>query len=411
MNLRKYVFIFFVLFIFPMSAFAEGNLHIGRIQIHPGLRYEATHNSNIFKENKGERSDIVHTFRPSINALYQGEGDNFFNVSYNLGVFHYSEYTDNDFIEHAAMLSGLYRTPTGFYGRLDNSFAHTADPIGSSNSYRQNDPKVRRWYNTGLLGFGYERNRLRLEATYGNHYERYLESVDYWQNRNDHQFGLSAYYRIMPRTSFLTQYRLADINYTNQNNGDNSKGITSDTSQDALFHQFFIGLNFDPTGKVNGDLKLGMGHKDYANDEDWNGEEYDNVTTWLAETNLDWAMSAKTRFNVKFLRSLSDSTEPYATRFTTTTFGLGIRHTLFDQVTGYAQTSYAIEDFDNTSSTLDARLDETIAAAAGIEYAFKNWIEDWLTIGLGYSFENCMSNFEDEEYTEHRTTLSVLAAF
>jgi hypothetical protein len=41
-------------------------------------------------------------------------------------------------------------------------------------------------------------------------------------------------------------------------------------------------------------------------------------------------------------------------------------------------------------------LDETISAAAGIEYAFKNCIEDWLTIGLGYSFENCMSNFEDE---------------
>jgi len=81
---------------------------------------------------------------------------------------------------------------------------------------------------------GYERNRLRVEANYGNHYERYLENEDSWQNRNDHQYGLLGYYRILPRTSLLAQYRLTDINYTNQNNGDNTRGIDGDTSQDAL---------------------------------------------------------------------------------------------------------------------------------------------------------------------------------
>jgi len=162
---------------------------------------------------------------------------------------------------------------------------------------------------------------------------------------------------------------------------------------------------------VNGELKLGIGHKDYVNDKDWNDEEYEDVTTWLAETDLDWAMSAKTKFSVKFSRSLKDSTESYATRFTTTAFGLGVRHTFFEQFTAYASSGYSLDEYDNTSSTLDSRHDKTFTAATGIEYQFKNWIKDWLTIGLGYNFENRVSNFDDEEFKDHRTTLNFLAAF
>lgn len=411
MQSKARFYLFIAIFLLPLNALAEGNIHFGRLQINPGLAYDLTYDSNIFKESEGERADFIHTLRPGFSAKYQGEEDNYLSASYDLGVIRYAEYTDNDYIEHKAMLAGLYRTPMGFYGRFDDTFAHTADPLDSSNSYREDDPKVRRWYNRGLLGLGYERNRLRIEANYANYYERYLEDEDRWQNRNDHRYGLLGYYRILPRTSLLAEYRLTDINYTNQNNGDNSQGIDSDTSQDALFHQVFVGLNFDPTGKVNGELKLGIGYKDYANDEDWNGEDYDNVTTWLAETDVDWAMSAKTKFNVKFSRSLNDSTESYATRFTTTEVRLGVRHTLFEQLTAYAETGYSMDDYDNTTSTLDSRHDETFIAAAGLEYQFKNWIKDWLTIGLGYSFENCESNFDDEEYTDHRTTLSFLAAF
>ena len=404
-------FFFLITILLPLNALAEGNIHIGRIQIHPAFTYELTHESNIFKEREGERSDFIHVLRPGVRVLYRGEGDNFLEAGYGLGAIKYADYTDNNYIEHNAMLAGMYHTPMGFYGRLDDKFSHTADPLGSSNSYRDNDPKVRRWFNEGVLGLGYERNRLRIELNYANHYERYLEDEDGWQNRNDHQYRLQGYYRILPRTSLLAQYRLTDINYTNQNNGDNSRGIDSDTSQDALFHQFFVGLNFDPTGKVNGELKLGLGYKNYVNEEDWNGEEYEDVTTWLAETNLDWAMSAKTKFNVTFSRSLEDSTESYATRFTTTALGLGIRHTFFEQFTAYARTGYSLDDYDNTSSTLDSRHDETFTAGAGIEYQLKNWIKDWLTIGLGYSFEDCVSNFDEEEYTDHRTTLSFIAAF
>ncbi|MGE4442153.1 MAG: outer membrane beta-barrel protein [Desulfomicrobium sp.] len=395
----------------PLTAFGEGNIHFGRIQINPGLSYELAHESNIFKDKNGERADFIHTLRPGVLATYEGEDDNYLRAGYNLGAIRYTDYTDNDYIEHNAIFEGLYRTPQGFYSRLDINYSNTANPIGSSNSYRENEPKVRRWFNVGTLGIGYERNRIRTEVNYTNHYERYNESEDHWQNRNDHQYSILGYYRILPRTSLLAEYRINDINYTNQDNGDNTQGIDSDTSQDATFHQFFIGLNFDPTGKVKGELKLGVGRKDYENDTDWNGKEYEDVTTWLAETNLDWAVTAKTMINAKFARALKDSTESYATRFSTTSVELGVRHTFFEQFTAYATSSYTEDDYDNTSSTLSSRLDRTIGAGTGLEYRFKNWIEDWLTIGIGYSFENCESNFHDEEYLDHRTTLSFLAAF
>lgn len=386
----------------PLIAFAEGNIHVGRIQINPVLSYDLTHDSNIFKEKSDERSDFIHKLRPGVIARYEGEGDNFLMAGYNLGVIRYTDYNDNDYIEHNAALEGIYYTPKGIYVRLDNMYSHTANPIGNINSYRENNPKVRRWYNIGSLGLGYEYNRLRTEFSYTNHYERYLEREDHWQNRNDHKYSILGYYRILPRTSLLAEYRLVDINYTNQD---------SATSQDAIFHQFFVGLNFDPTGKLNGELKLGIGHKDYDNDAGWNGDDYKDVTTWLAETNLDWAVTAKTKINAKFARALKDSTESYATRFSTTSVELGIRHTFFDQFTAYAATSYAQSDYDNTSTTLSSRQDKTFGAETGLEYRFKNWIEDWLTIGLGYSYKNRDSNFDDEDYRDHRTTLSLILAF
>lgn len=411
MRFKIPLLIFISAVLLPLNVFGEGNIHLGRVQINPGLSYELTHDSNIFKEKDGERSDLIHTLRPGVLATYQGEGDNFLMAGYDLGVIRYADYTDNDYLDHNALLGGLYRTPQGFYGRFDDTFSHTANPIGSSNGYRDNDPEVRRWFNIGTFGMGYEHNRLRVETSYTNHYERYLENEDHWQNRNDHQYSMLGYYRILSRTSLLAQYRLLDINYTNQDNGDNTQGIDSGTSQDAIFHQFFIGLNFDPTGKVNGELKLGVGHKDYDNDTDWNGEDYTDVMTWLAETDLDWAVTAKTKINAKFARTLKDSTETYATRFTTTSAELGVRHTFFEQFTAYATSGYSLDDYDNTSSTLNSRHDRTLGVGAGLEYTFKNWIEDWLTIGIAHSFESCESNFDDEEYQDHRTTLSFLAAF
>ncbi len=393
----------------PASALAEGNIHIGKLQVHPSIAYQATHDSNIFKESSSEKSDFIHVIKPGIHLLYEGVGDNSLELGYDIGLIRYTDYTDNNFHEHAASLTGKYQTPMGFYTRIDDAFAHTADPHGNSNSYRQNDPKVRRWYNTAALALGYEFNRLRVEAGYANRLERYLEEEDWWQNRDDNRLSLTGYYRFLPRTSALLEYRLTDTSYGDQNNGDNDLGIDSDTSQDSLQHQVFAGLRFDPSGKLKGDVKFGVGRKNYDNEADWNGQDYEDVTSWLAESSLDWAVTAKTSLGLDFSRSLNDSTESYATRFTTTALRLDLKHEILTPLAALADASVSLDEYDDISPTLAPRDDVTLGLGAGLEYSAR----EWLTMGLGYRFEDRSSSedFSDEEYQDHRTTLTLLGVF
>lgn len=398
-----------VLLLMPLPAMAVGNLKIGRLQVHPELTYQLTYDSNIYKDPEDEQDDFIHIIRPGVRFLYEGNEDNKLEFGYNIGFIRFTDNSRNSFHEHNAFLDGMYKTPWGLYLRLNDTFAHTADPYGNSNSYREGETKVRRWYNNAGLSLGYELNRLSFEASYANHYERYLEDIDWWQNRNDHQFSLTAYYRFMPRTSALLQYRFVDINYTNQNNGDNSRGIDSDTSQDARQHQIFTGLRFDPTGKLKGEIKLGLGRKNYVNDRDWNGDEYEDVSSWLAEGSLVWDATAKTSLSTRFARSLNDSTESYATQFTTTTLSLGLRHQFFDQLAATSGVGLTLDDYNDVSPTLDARHDLTLMLDCGLEYT----IQDWLMVGLGYAYADRSSSddFQDEEYQDHRTTLSLYSVF
>lgn len=410
MRLIHSIFLSFLLFFLPTIVMAEGNIRLGRIEIHPSLSYDGTYDSNIYKESSNERTDWIHTITPGISLMYQGVGDNFVEIGYNLGIVRYTEYTDNNYLDHNAFLNAQYQTPMGWYVKFDDNYVNTADPYGNLNSYRQGDAKVKRWYNEAEAAVGYEHNKVRLEAGVGNHYERYAEDEDKWQNRNDMRYSMTGYYRIMPRTSLLLQYRVLDINYSNQNNGDNTQGIDSDTSQDALFHQLFVGLNFDPSGKVQGDLKVGIGRKNYSNDADWNGMDYEDITTWLVETGLTWDMSAKTQWTLDLGRSLHDSTESYATRFTTTEMELGVKHQLMTQIALLGNIAYRIDQYDDASNdSREARHDNTFAAGTGISYQPK----EWLTTGIGYEFENrsCNSDFSDEEYQDHRVTLKLAIAF
>lgn len=398
-----------LLVLFPLPALAVGNLHIGKLQIHPELKYSVTYDSNIFQEPEDTREDFIHTIRPGVRILYQGIGDNMLAVGYDMGFIQYTENTDNSYNEHTAFLKGLYKAPMGIFIRIDDNFAHTADPYGNSNSYREGDPKVKRWYNNLGLALGYELNRLSFEASYANHYEHYFEHEDWWQNRHDHQFGFTTYYRFLPRTSALLQYRLTDFNYINQDNGDNTRGIESDTSQDARLHQIFTGLRFDPSGKLKGELKVGIGRKDYVNDQDWNGLDYEDVTTWMAETSLTWDATAKTSLETLFSRSLNDSTQSYATRFSRTAYRLGVRHHFLEQLIGTTQVGVVLDDYNNISTTLGTRHDRTLRAGAGLEYT----VQEWLVLTFSYAFTDRVSteDFDDEEYRDHSTTVGLQAIF
>ena len=107
------------------------------------------------------------------------------------------------------------------------------------------------------------------------------------------------------KTSLLANYRQGVTVYDKQNDGVN--GWSDTTSQDNTFSSYFIGFRFEPGGKLSGEIKLGLGNKNYDNEVDKNGNNYKDIDSWVAETNVNFQARAKTIFTLNLQRSLKGS--------------------------------------------------------------------------------------------------------
>ena len=219
---------------------------------------------------------------------------------------------------------------------------------------------------------------------------------------------MALFYRFLPKTSALVEYRYQSRTYTEQQDADdNSKGIEDDTAQDFDYHKTFIGLHWDASAKIIGDLKLGLGYKDYENDKNWDGNAYDDNTTWLAETRLFYKLTRKTMLSGKILREVRDSaSDDGSTEYENTTVGVGVKQKVLRQLTLSGSLDYTAKEYDENADG-DERSDDVYSAELGAEYTFN----DWLTAGLNYTFKDKQSNFEDKEYTENIVGLSLSASY
>lgn len=217
------------------------------------------------------------------------------------------------------------------------------------------------------------------------------------------------YYRVMPKTSAFVEYRFETTEYTEQQDlDDNNRGADSDTAQDFDYHKTFVGLEWDATAKVNGQLKFGYGYKDYDNsssfrtDEDGNRIKYDDASTWIAETNLTYNWRPKTAFDARVLRETYDSPSSINTQYDRTQVGFGVTQGLGQRMTLIADAAYTLRDYDETS-----REDDQYELGLDLRYA----LQDWLSAGVRYEYDDRESDDKDFEYTNNVFGLYVQAEY
>jgi hypothetical protein len=399
---------FGVVLFFPVHA--QGNIHIGKMKVTPKLAYKGEYDDNIYLEKDNEKSDCIHTVTPGIGFLFEGKRGNYLRAGYEVDYVRYRDYDDNDY-ESRKLTGGFgIKSRPGLYLKVNGRHTDTADPYGSAELYREGQ-KTKRRVNTLEGHVGYEfADRFMLEVQYKNFVEKYHLFADRWQNKRDDIYGSTFYYKFLPKTSFLAEYRRTKREYTEQANAaDNDKGITSSTSEDYVLDDYFLGLRWDPTAKLNGELKFGYSEKTYDNERGWrNNYRYAAKNTWIAETNLQFNASEKTKARTKIVRSIKESTDVTSHYYTDTTFGLGLnqavgRRTYVDLGIDFNMARY------NAYGTARPREDNGIIATAGLEYR----IRPWLYTGAEYSYRRreCSRSFEYWEYTNHKVAVKLGAAF
>lgn len=401
------VWLAFSLFIPPV--FSQGNIHFGKVRIEPGIAYKLEYNDNIYSANTAEEEDFIHTITPTIGLVYEGSRpENSIRAGYSVDLVAYTDFGDNNYETHKPYLSATYKSPMGFYAKVNEAFIQTADPYGDRNTYAVGEPQTERYTNTFDTLLGYEFSRFGVEGSYKNYFIKYDQDDDKFQDKLDHAFGLTFLFKATPKTSILAQYRRTNSEYTEQNDGIDT--WNSSNSQDYALNDYFIGARFRPGGKLSGEIKLGYGDKNFENDQDKDGNDYEDDEAWIAETNVGFQITAKTGLSIRLMRLHEGSPDSDAASFISTTLGLDLSQILVNRLSLNAGVEYNDLDYQNEVTGRPEKSFDIYAVKAGIQYDIK----DWLFTGLNVTYKSKQASdnqYETDEYDITTLSLSIMALF
>jgi len=395
------------LFVWAPSAFAMGNIHLGRIEINPELSYKGEYKDNIYFEDSHEDSDVIHTITPGIGLKLSGTPGNFLSAGYRVGIVMYSDDDDNDYEDHRLFVSTGLKTPKGLYLRVEDGFQDTEDPFDSKEEFRLGE-QTERWNNMVNIIAGYEfAGRYCIEATYHNFIERYDLRKDEFQDTIEHKYGLAVFYNLTPKTALFGQYLRNDTEYDAQNDGidvnyDGFDEWNSGNSQDYVIDNFFIGARFKPGGKLSGEFKLGYATIDYDNDMDKNGNKYDDDSFFAMEANVGYKPVEKTSLSLTLKRykqastSADLSTDVSAT-YLRTIIGLALIQNFTDRISANLGFEWSNKDYEDERPGSPKKELDLYTARCGIDY----FIKDWLSAGLSYKYQDNQANRSQYDYDEY----------
>ncbi|MFC1816100.1 outer membrane beta-barrel protein [Thermodesulfobacteriota bacterium] len=384
-------------------AFSQGNLHIGRLKVTTGLTYKLAYNDNIFAERTNEEEDFIHTVTPAVQFDYAGTPGNFFSAGYKADLVAYSDFSDNNYQSHRPFVSLGIKTPVGFYFRAKDFFKQTADPYGTVNQYGIGS-KTNRYDNTADFAVGYDFfERFGVEAIYRYYIIRYDLREDEWQDRSDHRYGATFFYKLSPKTSVFFQYRRTQAEYDEQNDG--VLGWRSATSQDYTLNDYFLGARSEPGGKLNGQIKIGYGDKNFDNTIDKDDKRYQDLSSWIAETLLNWQARQRTRWTFKLSRSHQGSPDADAASYIDTIIGLGLNQGMANRLTLKLGFEYNKNDYQNEVAGRPDKYFDIYTHTAGLDWA----INEWLTAGLSYKRLNKTAS--NAQYKTSEYDSNILAVF
>lgn len=402
--------VLFLIFWFSVpAAFGQGNISLGRLEIHPGAKYEIVSDSNIYVRYTDEQDDIIHRITPSLALKYAGTTPgNYFSIGYLVDFVVYSDFDLNNYENHNPSAEFGLESPAGLFLKVKESYASTEDPYGAENTYgigRQ----TARWNNTVDATIGYEYGAYRIDAGYKNYVDGYDLVTDKWQERQDHEYSLSLFYHPTVKTGVFFTYDRTQAEYVKQNDG-TALGWSSTTSQDNTENSYYLGVRFEPGGKLSGDVKLGWGERVWENAVDRDGHGYRDHGTWIADTSVRYDATAKTSISLYLTRGHYGSPDVVSASIVDTSAVVGLRQKIgirfsLDLQVRYTSLDYKHETPGNPEKVLDA-VDYTL----GLDYEAKTWLK----AGLKYQYKTKAANEVDylvDEYEVSIISTQIAATF
>jgi opacity protein-like surface antigen len=383
---------------------AKGNIKLGDIlRVHLGLKVQETWDDNIFNTAEEEKEDLISTLTP---GLLFSMGDRYkFEIGYAIDMHAYSDYTDEDYTNQAAMAGMDLNFAGGL--KLDVSDRYTDTKDVRPEVGQERSSHISNTFKAGAK-YPFPGKKLTVGLNYSQFYLKYDQEENKETNRSDDTPGVFVHYKFLPKMSLALEYTYTNTDYFDSED--------ESTDADSVSQRWNVGLFWDATAKLSGKLSTGWSIKEYDNSEDSDGNEYSDEDIWAVSVALGYKVTEKTSLSLRILRSLEETTYSGdnvagevsgASHYTNTGGKLGILQKLDPKVTLSAGVGYNEHEYNNLESGFDTRRDDIIDFNIGLDYDIRNW----LSAGIGYSFSETDSNDEDRDERHSKAFVSIAAAF
>ncbi|MHC4105682.1 MAG: outer membrane beta-barrel protein [Planctomycetota bacterium] len=375
---------------------SKGNIRSGNLRLHLGLEARETFDDNIFNTAVDQKDDLITTITPG--ALVSMGTRHKFEFGYALGVHTYGDYSDEDFVsQHGRVLVDM-NLPSGVRFDFVDTYLKTEDPrpeeLQLRASHKSNDIDA-------SVGYEFPAKKLTIEALYSMRYLKFDQPENRPINKIRNIFGVAIYYKFLPKTSALFEYKLGKHDYFDS--------IDENTDKDAEIHSVMAGVKWDATAKLSGTIKTGWKSKKYENQRDALGNPYVDKSLWSVESLLTYALTERTKINIALNRSLEDTeyggnfTYSRATNYLNTGAMAGVEHKLNPKLALNLNMGVQRHKYNKIQPTLLEREDEIADFGIGLTYKMR----DWLGAAVKYTYYNNSSDDPTRDERHNKFFISV----
>lgn len=388
----------------------EGDIHLGRFEIHPSVGVSYKYDDNIFLEAdqsfadgsfESPTSDSIYTLIGSLGVSKELKaGDSWgFDFLYEAQDENFIKTDSEDFLQHdldvALTLAGKGgRTRITLFG----NFLDTVDPPSSDFASNFNPRSQRtltelgerfRWALT-------PRTLLSLDGAIG--FQRFDAAALQGEDENDLNASASVLWAWTPLTSFGINLIYENTHYT----------APQTTNSDSNLYGFLLIAKFEHSALVTGDMGIGYQERFVSGGSSRAGFTY--------KSNLKYKYSDRTQFILEGERGIQDSTFAATSVNLKTNISIAWEQQwpLFPKIgtrvfLGFENLDFDEGQADNVNGGGTIKNKSVDLTTAGFDLIYD--VQKWLKAEIEFMRIENSSNFDSDDYVSNILTFSVTTVF
>jgi hypothetical protein len=352
-------------------------------RISPGLEYSTVFDSNVNRERRESADhDVIMHFTPSI-ALSR--------IGSNFGILSDYEMDYQLYLRDSDQSSFNHRLNHKMWYKSDRLTAKVSEKFGWVKTYASSEQSERRsviFNDVNPEVIYHLTSKTSASAIYRNYIFHYKDSVLRSSSYVQNDIGGRLYYHATPKTDLFVQ----------------GSAILTDYYEGGAFDSGGFGVYGGAIGEVTDKILLTL-------KTGFEGREYDNKTinpfyNWVGEAALRYRLTSKTDATLLAKRGIEESVYQNTGWYEFNNVGLNLQYHVRPNIVAQLGGSFQNNQYPRETSeglVTKKRGDNIAIAETKLLWEPLNH----LSLGLGYTFSNRISNFDEYDYIDHLAEASV----